>query len=238
MSKLKAFIKRTGRDIWSLLTLNTCYACDRQLTEQEQNVCFSCLSQIEQTDFHLCPSDNELFYRFAGKVHLTGATSLFYFDKKGRLSTLIKALKYKNAPPLAKTLGECMGEVLKTSDFAKGIDCIIPVPLHRSKQIKRGYNQAEYIARGLAVDLEIPVNIKVLKRKKKTITQTKKAGSDRWSNVENAFVCIDHPPRKVMLVDDVITTGSTLEACIRALMSSEQPPEEIWIAGLGMARKK
>jgi ComF family protein len=206
------------------------------LIQQEKLICFDCLSQMEKTGFHLCPSQNELFYRLAGRVPILGATSLYYFDKKGRLQQLIKALKYKDAPHLATRLGHLLGFELRDSAFSQNLEAIIPVPLHRNKKISRGYNQADYFARGLAASLNLPLDTQSLIRKKATLTQTRKNAEARWETVGEAFYCKSPVARHVLLVDDVITTGSTLVACIHALMTSPEPPESIQIASIGMAR--
>lgn len=220
----------------SLLFSQTCYGCENMLIQQEKLICFDCLSQMEKTGFHLQPTQNELFYRLAGRVPISGATSLYFFDKKGRLQQLIKALKYKDAPHLGTRLGQLLGFELRDAAFAKDLEAIVPVPLHRNKKITRGYNQAEYFAQGLADSLNIEVDSQSLVRKKATLTQTRKSAEARWDNVGGAFLCKSPVARHILLVDDVITTGSTLVACIHALMASPEPPESIQVASIGMAR--
>lgn len=205
--------------------------------EQERYVCFSCLGQIPETDFLAIPQQNELFFRLGGRVELAGAYSLFYFDKKGRLQSLIEQLKYKSSPQLGRFLGKYCGYKIKDSSFIKGIDALIPVPLHNRKRIIRGYNQSEEIAKGLQDVLGIPVLRKHLFRNRFTLSQTRKRGSDRWENVSNAFVGKGKIPRSILLIDDVVTTGATLEACIRALQEAPNAPDEIRILSIAMARK-
>lgn len=215
----------------------SCYACDRLLNVQEKHICFYCLSQIQETGFHLQPRDNELYYRFAGKFPLAGATSLYFYDKAGRFQKIMQALKYQESPRLGTFLGEYLGEMLKESDFLAGTDVILPVPLHWTKLAKRGYNQAELIARGLSKVTGIQTSRKVLYRRRKTQTQARKSGAARWKNVAGAFGVRGKLPGEILLVDDVVTTGSTLEACARALL--EVAPEvQIRIACLGMARRR
>ena len=158
----------------NLLVANACYGCDRHLTIQESFICFNCLSQMEETGFHEKPQENELFYRLAGKVPIKGAAGLFYFTKGGRLQMIMQYLKYKGAPTLGTFLGEYYGQVLKENGDYESYEAILPVPLHRTRLISRGYNQAEKIAIGMSKSLGIPVLKKRLQRRKRTLTQNPK----------------------------------------------------------------
>ena len=220
-----------------LLVSRSCYGCGEELIQQEAYICYRCLSQIQQTHFQHQPQENELYYRLAGRVPLAGAYSHFYFDKQGRLQEIIRQLKYKHAPQLGVFLGECMGDYLQESTFFTGQETLMPVPLHPRRKMKRGYNQANQIAKGLALELGLSIDEHTLIRKKRTITQTQTGREQRWENVSQAFLCKKTPPRHVVLVDDVITTGATLEACIRTLYASPNPPESVKIVSVGMARK-
>ena len=223
-------------DLIHLIFHNGCHACGQPLSKYENQVCLHCLSQLEETNYHLKPIDNALYLRFAGKVPLLGASSLFYFDKKGKIQKILHTLKYQDFPAVGNLMGEYWGETLKNSDFLQGIDTIIPVPLHKRKEISRGYNQSEKIAEGLQKALKIPFNPDILKRIRKTDTQALKSRLERWTNVADAFVLNALPPKGVLIIDDVITTGSTVEACIRALMSSPTPPEIIKVGCLATKR--
>ncbi|MDX2249285.1 MAG: ComF family protein [Bacteroidia bacterium] len=220
-----------------LFVANSCYGCESPLTIQEKCICLSCLSQIQETQTHLKISDNELYYRLAGRIPLDGAMSLFYFAKSGRLQKILQHLKYKSAPRLGVFLGQYYGHILRGGDWLGQVNAVVPVPLHASRLIQRGYNQSEQIARGLSIALDIPLETQLLKRSRKTLTQTRKAGGNRWENVSGAFELKKNPPAGLLLVDDVITTGATLEACIRTLSEAKVPPEKIYIASIGMAKK-
>ena len=224
------------KHLTSLFISQSCYACDRALTSQERLVCFSCISLLQPTNFHTTPRENELFYRLAGRVPLQGASSLYYFDKKGTLQTLIQQLKYKGATPIGIFLGELLAQSLLDSEFLTGVEAIIPIPLHWSKKLQRGFNQSEYIGKGFSKLSGIPMDTALLKRSKKTLTQTKLAPGTRWENVSEAFHVNKACPNSVLLLDDVITTGATVEACTRALLSGPVPPQEIKVASIGMAR--
>lgn len=224
------------QDLLNLVFFDGCVSCGNTLAKGESQVCLTCLSQLEPTQFHLKPKENDLYFRFAGKVPLAGASSLFYFDKKGRFEKIIHAFKYKDMPEIGNFLGEYFGETLKKSGFLDGIESILPVPLHPRKELQRGYNQSEKIAEGLQLSCKIPVHKHLLKRVRKTETQALKSKTERWSNVADAFAADQKPPKGVLIVDDVITTGSTIEACIRALMAQEQPPEIIKVGSIGIRR--
>ncbi|MBX7242076.1 MAG: ComF family protein [Bacteroidia bacterium] len=215
------------KDLIQLIFLHGCHSCGQPLTLQEKQVCLNCLSQLEETHFHLKPKDNPLYYRFAGKVSVEGVSSLFYFDKKGKIQKLLHALKYHDFPEVGNLMGEYWGETLRDSDFIRDIDTIIPVPLHKRKMISRGYNQSEKIAEGLQSVLKIPFSTEIIKRTRKTETQALKSRLERWTNVADAFIVENTPPKGVLIIDDVITTGSTVEACIRALMNAPSPPQII-----------
>jgi competence protein ComFC len=223
-------------DLLNLIFNNGCYACNAALTQAERMVCLNCLGQMEETHFDKKPKDNELYYRFAGKVPLEGATSLFYFDKKGKIQKLLHQLKYKDQPEMGTFLGEYWGAELKNSAFLDKVDSIIPVPLHARKEIQRGYNQSTTIAEGLQKETNIPFLTDILAREKKTETQALMARIERWRNVADAFVVKKTPPKHILLIDDVITTGSTVEACIKALFAHPEPPLTVKVASLAIPR--
>lgn len=225
------------RSLLHLFVAQGCYACGRSLSSQESLVCLSCLSQIEETKFHRRMADNELYHRLAGRVPLLGASSLFYFDKAGRLQQLMQALKYERAPQVGTFLGRYFGEVLADSELMAGVEALIPVPLHRSKLRQRGYNQAALIAGGMSEVLGIALREDLVQRQRKTASQARKSGTARWANVAGAFEAVAQLPAQVMVIDDVITTGATLEATIQAMLQAATPPQGIRVGSIGLTRK-
>lgn len=221
----------------SLLVSQTCYGCDQELTSQETYLCLDCRGQIEETHFHQYPQANELYYRMAGRLPLAGATALFFYDKAGRLQRIIKALKYQQQPRLGQYLGQLLGEALQGSPFLQDIDAIVPVPLHRRKRLRRGFNQSARIAEGLAATTGLPVAPHLVRRRRFTRAQARQAGTARWQNVAGAFAPTGPCPPHVLLLDDMITTGNTLIACAQGLLSGPQPPQRISVASIGMARQ-
>jgi ComF family protein len=169
---------------------------------------------MPQTNYHLDPA-NSLMKRFGGRLPVDMICALFRFTKNGRIQHLLHQLKYKNHPEIGVLLGELYGTKLAPT-LQKTIDLILPVPLHPSRLRRRGYNQSGKFAEGLSTILSVPYSDELICRKIKTLTQTRKSKLQRWENVEDVFA-IQAPQeivgRHILLVDDVITTGATIEAC-------------------------
>lgn len=223
-------------DLLALVFPRKCPGCSRELVRQDGAVCVDCLAEIRQTGFHKQPQDNELYYRVAGRVALEGAAAFCYFDKKGRVKRMIQGLKYKNQPQVGRYLGSLWGAELAKEAFWQGVDHLVPVPLHRGREASRGYNQATAIAEGIAEHLSAELDEKALQRRRKTETQTRKGKEARWDNVKEVFEVRRVLSGHVAVVDDVATTGATLESCVRTLLAQESPPERVSILTLCMAR--
>jgi ComF family protein len=190
------------------------------LYERDSILCLTCTSEFPFTGYHHEPQ-NEVAKLFWGRVEVSNAASFFYFRKGSRYQNLIHEIKYHNQQQLAVKLGRWYAYELNDTAYCLA-DVIIPVPLHFSKQKKRGFNQSELIAKGLSEGMGIPLDNRLLKRIVNTDSQTKKTKYERWVNVEKIFqvTCDESLNNKhILLVDDVVTTGSTLEACASALLS-------------------
>lgn len=224
------------RDLFSLIFPRQCPGCNQTLSRKEGEVCLNCITEIPLTNSHRFPTDNELYLRLAGKVELEGAISMYYFDKHGKAKRIIQALKYKNRPELGKYLGEEWGTNLVGNGLYGDIDKLVPVPLHVKKLRTRGYNQAERIAVGLGKTLGIPVDSKSLIRVLDSETQTRMGKDDRWDNVKDVFALKRPIEGHIGLVDDVATTGSTLEACIRTMASGGAENLRVTVFSLCLAR--
>lgn len=208
-------IFQPAKDFLGLFYPNLCLACREKHLVGEEIICVQCQYQLPKTNFHL-HKENEFTHRFWGRLDLFAAASLFRFTKKGKVQRLIHELKYKGKRNIGVKLGAFYGHDLKESELFKDVDCIIPVPLHPKKLHKRGFNQSDLFAQGLAESMGIPWYADGLKRRIYTETQTLKSRSERLANVAEAFEV--HLPKRmegkhILLVDDVITTGATLEAC-------------------------
>ena len=201
---------------------NICACCYNSLTRGEKYLCSHCLHELPATNFHR-ETDNPVAQIFWGRAMVENATSVYFFRKGNRVQKLVHQIKYRGQKEMGTVLGRKMGESLQDSNFSK-VDIIAPVPLHPKKFRKRGYNQSEWIARGVAETLDIPMDVQTLVRRFFTDTQTRKKRFDRWENVNAGFI-LNNPEnfagRHILLIDDVITTGATLEACIHAVLLAE-----------------
>lgn len=210
-------------DVISLLLPRICHGCGNQLLRNEKVICTGCYVLIPKTNFHLSP-ENPVEKLFWGRCVIERAAAFSYYTRDSRIRRMIHHLKYRGASEIGTELGRIYGNSLKNSDFLKGIDLIIPVPLHPSKKRQRGYNQSDLIAMGISDASGIPVGTDILKRTTVTGTQTRKSRYDRWTNVNDIFrvTCPQRLEGKhVLIVDDVITTGSTIEACANEILKEE-----------------
>jgi len=222
-------------DFFSLIYPNVCMSCGKPLLHHENCVCSLCLHHLPITDFHL-HKDNPVAQLFWGKVNLSSAAAYLYFNKGGNVQHLIHQLKYKGQKQVGSFLGDLYGALLKKSQFFNTIDTVIPVPLHPKKQKLRGYNQSGYFAMGLSKSMNVLLDESTLYRTVASETQTKKSRYNRWENVSTIFAIKDSDTlagKHVLLVDDVITTGSTIEACVNAL--SKTPEIKISVASIATA---
>ena len=203
------------KDFVGLLFPEVCLSCGEALYKGEDQLCMHCIFQLPKTNFHKDPM-NEVRIKFIGKIELEHAFSYLRFTKKGNVQKILHQIKYRNKPELAEKMGKWYGRDLKEEDFDSKFDLIIPIPLHKSRLRKRGYNQSDYFAMGISEAINISWSSSVVKRKIKSDTQTMKSRVDRWENVTNIFEVVDQDKisgERILLVDDVITSGATLEAC-------------------------
>lgn len=201
----------------------SCEACGDVLLGGETLICINCIINLPRTNSHIQKLDN-LSNRFWGKIPVSNTLTFMKFSKKGKVQKLLHELKYRNKPDVGRYLGKIYGVDLKAVNFDKKIDLIIGVPLHPSKLMQRGYNQADCIAEGLSDALEVPFNANLVKRLVHTSTQTKKSRIERFRNVENIFEVIDVEKiknKRIAIVDDVLTTGSTLESLGITLLNAQ-----------------
>ncbi len=206
------------KDIFNIFYPTICLCCKEQLTTNEALICIDCRHDLPVTNF-TDEADNIIEKIFYGRVPIEEATSLFYFLKKGKVQELIHHLKYKNQQKVGTFIGDWLGELMRNSKRFKTIDCIIPVPLHKKKQQLRGYNQVSTFGKSLSKKLDVPFYETTLLKKTATKTQTKKLRLERWKNSEHKFTVQTTNTlngKHILLIDDIITTGATLEACINA----------------------
>jgi ComF family protein len=185
-------------------------------------LCLSCINILPRTNYASLPG-NELEKTFRGRLNISAAHSEFYFTKGKLVQHLIHQLKYKNNKDIGFYLGEMMGNTLLQSGRFSNLDYLIPLPLFPDKEFKRGYNQAEIICNGISKTMNVPVLKNIVCRQHATETQTRKHRTERWENVSESFI-VKHPEKlqgkQVVLVDDVVTTGATLEACGQVILQA------------------
>ena len=197
-----------------------CAGCESFLLADEIVICTQCRHEIPLTNHHKI-ENNEVFQKLYGRIPLEFGASLFYFHKKGIVQEMIHKLKYQGQEEISAMIGNWYSEELRHLEQINKIDYIIPVPLHKKRFRERGYNQVEGFGKALSDNLKIPYNENLLKRKLYTKTQTKKDLLGRSNVIDSVFdisFSEDHHGKHFLLIDDVMTTGSTLEACSRALL--------------------
>lgn len=199
-----------------------CSGCGNDLFGQEEILCLSCIDKFPVTNFHL-HSNNPVEKIFWGRLPIVNASSYLYFTKDSMLQHLLHAFKYKCNKEIGFYFGRCMGKSFMQSNRFQHIDALIPLPLHPKKEKIRGYNQAAVLCDGIAEVMQIPVLKTVIIRPTATQTQTHKNRTSRWENIAGKFLLAapDAVSNKhVLLVDDVVTTGATLEACGQELLNA------------------
>lgn len=211
------------KDLINLFFPKVCFGCNNLLADNEIYVCTSCRHDLPVTNFHIEKSDQvkKLFY---GRVKLENATSLLRFQKKGIVQQLLHNLKYKGHQEIGKFFGEWLGEELSNIEEYKSLDIVIPVPLHKRKLKKRGYNQVALFAKEIAERLNAEYCETVLIKVNNTASQVKKSRLARWNSSDEIFSVqnlnlIDS--KHILLVDDIITTGATIEACANQLLKAK-----------------
>jgi ComF family protein len=203
-----------------LLFPHVCAGCGNDVLTTETALCMQCIEAMPETNFEI-HTGNPVEKLFWGRLPLHAATAQFYFTKESLLQHLMHQFKYKGNKELGLQLGKLMGRQLLKSDRFTGIDALIPLPLFPAKEKRRGYNQATLLCNGMAAVTSIPVLNNVITRPQHTETQTKKGRIERWQNIEGKFM-LSKPEaiagKHLLLVDDVVTTGATLESCGIELM--------------------
>lgn len=210
------------KEFVNLLFPRLCVLCMNALVKGEEYLCTACLAKLP----HLQPEDarrHELYYKLSASLPLQEVLAYLLYQKSGSSQKLLRLIKYRGFPELSTILGRHFGARLAKAGYSRKFDVIIPVPLHNSRLKQRGYNQSEAFALGLAKALALPVETTAVVRSSAGTTQTRKSRIDRWLNVATSFEVTDTEMlrgKRVLLVDDVVTTGATLEACAQVILKA------------------
>lgn len=206
------------KDLFYLFYPRVCEVCNRPLVTGEDYLCTKCIADLPKTR---CSSEtNKTHELFAGRFEFNKAYSFMYYNRDSQYAQLFYKLKYMHKSSIGFKLGKSMGYEIRNKELFPNIDYIIPIPLHWKRKYKRGYNQSEIICNGISSIINVPVNSLFLKRKQNNITQTKNQKWSRFSNVEGIFE-IYNPDNirnsKLLIVDDIITTGATIESICNSI---------------------
>lgn len=227
------------REYWEgflhLLYPNLCVACGEDLPAGKSCFCFSCRLKLEPTGMHL-QKDNEFTDRLWGRMPIESAAALYYFTRKSPVQRALHQLKYHNQPEIGLKIGREFGKMLAQSELFRSVEIVVPVPLHPKRERLRGYNQSAMFAEGLAETLEINSAPNALERRVFAESQTKKKRLERFDNVEETFAVTQAGrlrDKHVLLVDDVLTTGATLESCGKLIL--DVPGTRLSLATIAIA---
>lgn len=214
---------------------NTCPSCQKNILIKNEDICLQCIYSLPKTNNYLKPN-NSAEVMMAGRFPFERIATYCIFSKEGTLQPLIHSLKYKNNKNIGLQLGRMFGKDIHNSSFVETVDFIVPVPLHKKKLKSRGYNQSEIIAEGISSAISKSLSNDNLIREIHNPSQTKLSKSQRWDNVEGIFKLTNpdqYNDKHILLVDDIITTGSTIEACAKALLEAKNI--KISVATIGEA---
>jgi ComF family protein len=216
-------VKNIREALVHLVFPHVCAGCGTDILSNQNQLCIFCHELLPKTCFHL-HANNPIEKIFWGRLPLRHATAQYYFTKQSLMQRLMHRFKYKGDRDLGLFLGRLMGYQLMETNRFKDIDALVPLPLFPFKEWKRGYNQANLLCEGIAEIIQKPVLKNVIARRVHTESQTSKTRTERWQNMEGRFLLSDETSIKnqhLLLVDDVITTGATLEACGQEILNGE-----------------
>lgn len=205
-----------------LIFPHVCAGCGTDLSNTENQLCLRCAAALPQTFFEL-HGNNPVEKKLWGRLPVQAATAQYYFTRESLVQQIVHEIKYRNNTSLGRQIGRMMGRsLLQSGRFM--VDVLIPLPLFPEKEKKRGYNQSMVLCRGIADEMQIPVLNDIVIRPQFTETQTKKGRIERWKNMDGKFVLKDESAiagKHVLLIDDVITTGATLESCGNEILKAQ-----------------
>lgn len=230
---------RLLRRILDVIAPRQCCVCSRRLAIDEELMCAACNMHLPRTFFSAHAYDNPMARLFWGQIPIERAAAWFFFEPHSEVSAMIYRLKYGDHPEYGYLLGQYIAEDFAADGFFEGIDAIVPMPIARKRRRRRGYNQSEYIAKGIAEVTKLPVRTDLVARKDFRGSQTQKNWWERHGNVEDAFSLKNGEwvrGKHLLVVDDILTTGATVLECSRELCRAGNV--KISILTIGFAGKK
>ena len=221
----------------NLIAPEACMVCGCRLGIDETVLCTPCNLHLPRTLFASDPYNNVMARRFWGRIPIERAAALFFYEAGSEVSHIIHNLKYYNHPEVGATMGHMAAEEMMPQGFFEEIDMIVPVPLERKHQRKRGYNQSVEIARGVSESTGLPVVTNAVERVSFHGSQTQKSVAQRMENVKDAFRLmgkVDLSNRHILVVDDIVTSGATVCACVQPMLDT--PGLKVSVLSLGVVR--
>lgn len=221
----------------NLIAPQACVVCGSRLAIDEEVVCVACNLHLPRTGFSANALDNEMARRFWGRIPIERAAALFFYEAGSEVSNIIYDLKYHNHPEIGSMMGRMAAEEFANDGFFEGIDLMIPIPLEKKRQRRRGYNQSMEIARGVNEVTGIPIMADIVERTAFDESQTHKSLAQRMESVENAFRAhesINLDGKHILIIDDIVTSGATICACVKALINCGDI--KVSVMSLGMAK--
>jgi len=219
-----AVAKEYLADLFSLFYPNICLSCSQALLKNESIICFRCEGELPHAE-HLNNTENKLAQRFWGRVPVVGAAALLQFQKGGNVQHLMHQMKYKGRREVGEYIANLFGQQLKEPDcIISNVDLVVPVPLHWKKLKIRGYNQCDSFAGAVAEILGVPWSATAIERVQQNVAQARRKRYDRWGNVAGIFSIKNEQQltgKHVLLVDDIVTTGATAEACMQSILMAD-----------------
>lgn len=217
-----SLFKRSGilHDIRHLIFPQKCLSCEGELTGAESTICSLCTTDFTETNFHLSEESTMMDKIFWGRIPIHKTYALFFFEKGKTAQKILFQLKYKNNQAVGHHFGREIAKRIKLNPEFQDVDVFIPVPLHPKKAFIRGYNQSEALAIGITQEFGAPMDLQSLKRVQHGKSQTSKSRLERWSSIQSTFRIKESIKKykHIVLVDDVITTGSTIEVIASAIL--------------------
>lgn len=230
------FTRKFNINLTHLIFPSICIICENELNANRNSICLFCEENLERTFFERYKEATPLDELFWGRIKLEATYAYFYFEKGKSAQKIIHALKYDHKANIGSYFGEKIGQTINSIEKLSTIDVLVPVPLHHKKKFIRGYNQSEVIAKGIAKKMNINIDTTILRRNKNSKTQTKKNKLSRWESIQSLFEVENMKNYKhIAIVDDVITTGSTLETII-CLINKKYPEISVSIISLAVTK--